>query len=62
MQSGYLVPEGYVITLWPSALKRLKRSMCQPCIVGKHQDCEAPACPCLCNDHDWQVLPEKLAA
>jgi hypothetical protein len=63
MKPGSLVPEAYLINIWPSALKRLTRRMCQPCISGQHQDCPTPDCPCLCNDKKWLAkVPEKSAA
>ena len=44
---------------YPSAAKRLKHSMCQPCIAGNHDRCPSPKCPCLCNDEVLEFVPVK---
>jgi hypothetical protein len=41
--------------VYPSALKRLLRGICQPCTIGLHEKCPDPACPCLCNDEELKL-------
>jgi len=45
--------------MYSSALRRQTELICQPCIVGKHRECESPGCPCLCNDEEVRFFSNK---